>query len=302
MRPFIVSTIAFLAGGVLVYSVSEGMSLSMNDLAEAIGIDETTKTSAVVAQADTTKTNVENAPTDAVQSGAAEPSQLKTETKASEQSESTDQAPVSAYAPAVKPAIDMPPIGLPDPDEAQKALPAGQKITLKAAPVEAPEIGEISWVPASLYCGFVEAELPEQLELAALDDGAVAIDAMPEASDDSETAAKAVEDQSPEAFVFVTERHYDGRAAVERGYMRLGGLMRELALKDVKEAEGGETRQYQTFGGAPVEVRIDMQRIMTDADKRLKAWHKPPRLLYRGAITVSRGEATRQAGFVGSCS
>lgn len=313
MRLLIVSGIACLAGGLAVFTAIEGSPFPLSNVATAIGIDESAQTSAVtLAQVETVEE--ENAGEAAPASGKpaeateTDPASATEAASTSEKDVADEGLPSSsnAFAPTDKPAIAMPPLGLPDPDEAQAALPDEQKITLQAAPADAPKVGTIRWAPDSLYCGFVENDLPESLELASAD-AVVKGDDDGEAgtatgrSENVENQAVAVEKLPPEDLLFVTERHYDGRAAVERGYMRLGGLMRELSLKSTEEKESGELRHYATLGGAPIDVRLDMQRIVTDADRKLKAWHKPDRLLYRGAMTVGRGEATRQVGFIGSC-
>ncbi len=320
MRAILFTFLAFLIfflGGVTVHYAGPAAYRTLDEAAAAVGIDVAevagderqgrVAPAMMLAEANTGAAQKEAAEADrkGLPDGAATDGQeAGSDDAAVSGDESDGPSTLNAFAPTDEASATMPPIGLPDPKDAQADLPDGQKIALKAAPDEAPEIGEVRWVPSALYCGFVRADLPNDLDLASLDDadGAATIEAMPDASSETEEAAATVNEQSPEDFAFVTERFYDGRAAVERGYMRLGGLMRELKLKNVEEAEGGEVRHYETFGSAPISVRIDMQRIMTEADKRLKAWHKPPRLLYRGAISVSRGGGTRQAGFVGSCS
>ncbi|RLQ88958.1 hypothetical protein [Notoacmeibacter ruber] len=299
MRFLLASSIAFLAGGVAVYAAVEGWPTVDDRAPAAVAAEESAATSGIqLAQAE-----VDGAASET--DDANEPVSDAPPENGTADGPSEEAAPVSSYA-SEAPTAEMPPLGLPDPDEAQAGLPEGQKITLEASPDEAPQIGTVRWVPDALYCGFVEGDLPEPLELASAADSRDAtlsgqVDALDEAPQAVEDEAGSVENKAPEDLLFVTERHYDGRAAIERAYMRIGGLMRELALRSVDEMESGEARHYETLGGTPLSVRLDMQRIMTDADKRLKAWHKPPRLLYRGAITVSRGTADTQVGFVGSC-
>ncbi|MCP1200967.1 hypothetical protein [Notoacmeibacter sp. MSK16QG-6] len=311
MRLLLASSIAFLAGGVAAYSAVEGLSFVDDDLSAALGLSEPASpvvSTVQVAQAEPTDTGAAaGMPDDASPEADNEPI---SEAPASEGEAATSQpdrpATLNSFAPTDQPAVAMPPIGLPDPDEAQAALPDGQKITLKASPENAPEIGTVRWVPESLYCGFVETDMPGPTEVASAAEAGDVTTTDQASSDepsaeDVENKAAAVEKQAPEDLLFVTERHYDGRAAMERGYMRLGGLMRELTLKSVQEQDGGELRHYATFGGAPIDIRLDMRRIMTDADKKLKAWHKPDRLLYHGVMTVGRGDAVRELGFTGSC-
>ncbi|OXT02420.1 hypothetical protein B7H23_05850 [Notoacmeibacter marinus] len=306
MRLLLASSIAFLAGGAVVYSAVEGLPIS-NDRAAVVAPEHESGAVSGVELAEAVSTGAAEAtekPATPTTMPESEPvaAQPLDEGGGAADPAGDQPATLNSFAPVDRPAVKLPPLGLPDPDEAQAALPDEQKIALEPPPREAPELGTVRWVPASLYCGFVETDLPEPVELASADGaGEVVADEPAADAANVEKEAVAVEKKAPEDLLFVTERHYDGRAAVERAYMRIGGLMRELALKSVEEKDDGELRHYATFGGAPIDVRLDMQRIITDADRKLKAWHKPDRLLYRGAMAVGRGDTMRQVGFVGSC-
>lgn len=300
MRPIILASTAFLAGGILVYSVVEGASISLDDVTRILEPAEAPVAQPLqLAQAEESGDN--SAVAADPDNNATPPAEARNNNEASDNATQASE-PAEDYS-ADRPVDEAPPLGISDPEAAQAGLPDDEKMDFETAPAEAPEIGRVGWSPDALYCGFAEAEVPETLQLASLGQGGMlaAIEEMPEAPAEAETRAAAVKEEAAADLVFVTERLFDGRAAIERGYMRLGGLLRELALRQKQTVENGEMRVYETFGGAPITVRLDMQRIMTDADRRLKAWHKPERLLYRGALTVSRGEAIRQTGFVGSC-
>lgn len=131
------------------------------------------------------------------------------------------------------------------------------------------QIGDVFWHPAETHCRFVrngEAE-PDTGE--------------------------------PETwrYLFVTELVSDDIASTERGYMRLGGLLRELEFVSRTETEKGEVRRYRTFGEAPVSVEIDMQAGEGSKSKL----GQTILVQYTGTLTLARDNSQRFVPFSGSC-
>ena len=141
-------------------------------------------------------------------------------------------------------------------------------LLLAATPVaraQAPVIGEIVWHRADAHCAFAPA------------DSAGAGESGP--------------------YIFVTELASDDQMAVERGYMRIDGLLRELALVERKEEEAAELRVYRTFGDMPVEVTIAMR----PGETRKSAQGQVVLTRYAGTVTAAHGNSRRQVAFAGAC-
>jgi hypothetical protein len=131
------------------------------------------------------------------------------------------------------------------------------------ARADAPVIGEVSWRRADAHCAFarIGAEAP------------------------------------PDSYLFVTELVSDDSISIERGYMRIDGLLRELQLVERSLGEGREVRHYRTFGEAPAEVRL----TMTPRESRQSSQGQTVYVKFEGTLVASRGLSQRQVGFSGDC-
>lgn len=136
---------------------------------------------------------------------------------------------------------------------------------LSPARAEAPLIGNLAWEPGAAYCVFARA-----------------------GETDSEPAAGAL---------FVTELVSDDLTSVERGYMRIDGLLRELQLLDRKVADQVESRNYRTFGGDPVEIGLTLSQGASDKSQQGQVVF----VRYTGMLTAARGTSLRQVAVTGSC-
>ena len=87
------------------------------------------------------------------------------------------------------------------------------------------------------------------------------------------------------ATLFFTERRFDGFGTFERGYARVNGLLRELALVSRDKRPDGERRRYQTLEPVPVALELDF--TVSGRTKILT--------LLDGSITVARGENSAPA-------
>src|SRR5690606_32415727 len=82
----------------------------------------------------------------------------------------------------------------------------------------------------------------------------------------------------PTTALFATELVRDDLVAAGRGYMRIGGLLRELELSGRSETEQLERRAYRTYGEDPVEVTVQMIR----RESRKSAAGQVVQVLYEG--------------------
>lgn len=139
----------------------------------------------------------------------------------------------------------------------------------RTAPAMAPSIGEVFWNPSQAYCAFRR-------------DG---------------SRAPVGDDPASWRFVFVTELVSDDLASVERGYMRLDGLLRELEFIGRRDGERGEQRTYRTLGDRPVEVQINM----IAGESRKSELGQTVLVNYSGTVSVAFGHSRRQIPFTGRC-
>lgn len=111
----------------------------------------------------------------------------------------------------------------------------------------------------------------------------------------------AVEPQAekPESwrYIFVTELVSDDISSIERGYMRLGGLLRELEFLGRRETDSGEVRLYKTLGQPTTDVEVDMRAGQSRKSKLGQAVF----FEYTGTVSVSIGHSQRLVPFTGSC-
>jgi hypothetical protein len=133
----------------------------------------------------------------------------------------------------------------------------------------APAVGEVFWQPADAHCAFRRAG----------------------------SMAPSGGDPATWRYIFVTELVSDDLASVERGYMRLDGLLRELEFIGRRDAGERELRTYRTFGEDPVEIRITMQA----GDSRKSELGQTVLVHFDGTVAVVRGTSERQLPFVGTC-
>ena len=103
------------------------------------------------------------------------------------------------------------------------------------------------------------------------------------AADKELTSQKTV--HADPATLFFTERRFDGFGTFERGYARVNGLLRELALVSRDKRPDGERRRYQTLEPVPVALELDF--TVSGRTKILT--------LLDGSITVARGENSAPA-------
>ncbi len=133
----------------------------------------------------------------------------------------------------------------------------------------APSPGAVFWHPDQTHCRFVRTG-----------------DALPDP-------------EKPETwrYLMVTELVSDDITSVERGYMRLDGLLRELDFVERKQSKAGETRTYRTFGLNPIIARIEMQA----GDKEKSKIGQTVLVYYTGTITLIRGGSKLFVNFKGRC-
>lgn len=98
-------------------------------------------------------------------------------------------------------------------------------------------------------------------------------------------------------YLFVTEIVSDDIASAERGYIRLGGLLRELEFLSRTETKKGEVRRYRTFGEAPVSIEIDMRA----GEGKKSKLGQTILVQYTGTLTLARDNSQRFVPFSGSC-
>ncbi len=98
-------------------------------------------------------------------------------------------------------------------------------------------------------------------------------------------------------YIFVTELVSDDISSVERGYMRLGGLLRELVFLGRRETGSGEVRLYKTLGQPPTDVEVDMRA----GESRKSKLGQTVFFEYTGMVSVSIGHSRRLVPFTGSC-
>lgn len=136
-----------------------------------------------------------------------------------------------------------------------------------AAPT--PAVTELFWLPEETHCRFVRPDMPEP------------------------------DPAKPQTwrYLFVTQLISDDIASAERGYMRLGGLLRELEFVSRKQTNTGEKRDYRTLGLSPVTVEIDMQAGEGEKSKL----GQTILVRYTGTIKLTRGNSQRYVPFEGSC-
>lgn len=136
---------------------------------------------------------------------------------------------------------------------------------LVATPPPAPQpprLGDIHWIGSEAHCRFLregQAENPEDPESA--------------------------------RYLLLIERFHDGQVTLERGYARIDGLVRELALLAREEAGDGEVRRYRTLGEAPVSLTVTMKLL-----GRTRAVTR-----YTGEITLERDGLSTSGKFDGTC-
>ncbi len=150
------------------------------------------------------------------------------------------------------------------------ALCAGPAVAAMAAAVQiAPVLADLFWHPEETYCRFVREDAP-----------------MPDPG-------------KPETwrYVFVTDLVSDDLASTERGYIRLGGLLRELDFRWRRETEKGEVRRYRTFGTAPVTVDVDMHAGEGEKSKL----GQTILVHYTGTIALTGRNLDVKIPFRGSC-
>lgn len=140
-----------------------------------------------------------------------------------------------------------------------------------ARAVESPtsDVGAVFWHPDETHCRFIRSG---------------ALESQPE---------------KPESwrYIFVTELVSDDISSTERGYMRLGGLLRELEFLDRRETESGEVRSYRTLGQPSSDVEIDMRA----GESRKSKLGQTVFFEYTGTVSVSTGHSQRLVPFTGSC-
>ena len=125
-----------------------------------------------------------------------------------------------------------------------------------------PTIGEMLWQKDEARCSFVraDAEAPEAAE------GNVG------------------------RYVFVTELASDSRISIERGYMRIDGLLRELEFLDERSEAEGRIRRYRTFGDSPLSVALELAPASENSDAALE-----------GSIAVANDARATIIGVKGDC-
>lgn len=137
-------------------------------------------------------------------------------------------------------------------------LGGGARASAEAHPV----IGEIVWYQTGAYCTFQRAE-----------------------------QAFTYDDPETWRFLFITELVQEGGITVERGYMRLDGVLREMEFLGRDSTDYGEIRRYRTFGPLPVTVTIDM----TSGESG------PEDTPYFGKIVAERAGLETEVAFKGDC-
>ncbi|MEX0346654.1 MAG: hypothetical protein AB3N20_17140 [Rhizobiaceae bacterium] len=131
------------------------------------------------------------------------------------------------------------------------------------------DVGTVFWHPDEAHCRFVRSG---------------AVEPNPE---------------KPESwrYIFVTELISDDISSTERGYMRLGGLLRELEFLDRRETASGEVRQYKTLGQPSWNIEVDMRA----GESRKSKLGQTVFFEYTGTVSVSVGHSQRLVPFTGSC-
>jgi hypothetical protein len=92
-------------------------------------------------------------------------------------------------------------------------------------------------------------------------------------------------------FVFFTAFPEKGNDIMKRGFMRIDGQLRELALESVSKVNGSERRRYHSHDDPPYLIEV--------ASEAGKPGYEA--VGYLGRITVSREDATSSVMFKGDC-
>lgn len=188
----------------------------------------------------------------------------------------------AANAPASEPAApdpsaqDKPAV----PDDTATAAPVGEDgPDLPNPPDSPPTVSAIGFEHPGVHCRFLRDGPPDGKETgdaASLPDEDGVADQPPEKQ---LTSYKTV--YADPATLLFTERRFDGLGTFERGYARINGLLRELALVSRTSEGKSEERRYRTLEADP--VLIDLSFSVTERQKVLT--------LVDGTMTLSRGEA-----------
>lgn len=142
----------------------------------------------------------------------------------------------------------------------------GAFAAVSPARAEAPVVGDLAWEPGAAYCVFTRAG-------------------------DAEAAAESA------PVVFVTELVSDDLTSVERGYMRIDGLLRELQLLDRNVSNQAESRNYRTYGSDPVEIALTLSQGASEKSQQGQVVF----VRYTGTLAASRGDSLHQVAVTGSC-
>ncbi len=138
-----------------------------------------------------------------------------------------------------------------------------------AGDTEQNDVGSVFWHPDNTHCRFVRAGSAEPV----------------------------VENPESWRYLFVTELVSDDISSNERGYMRLGGLLRELEFLRRRETKSGEVRNYKTLGLPFIDVEVDMLA----GESRKSKLGQRVYFEYTGTVNVISGLSQRLIPFSGSC-
>ncbi|MBZ0163554.1 MAG: hypothetical protein K8H74_12670 [Notoacmeibacter sp.] len=162
-------------------------------------------------------------------------------------------------------AADSIPGEVPDAADAPVPMTPRRSDVLIATPPQAPQpprLGDIHWIGSEAHCRFLR-----------------------------EGQAENPEDPESWRYLLLIERFHDGQVTLERGYARIDGLVRELALLTREASGDGEIRRYETLGEAPVSLTVTMKLL-----GRTRAVTR-----YSGEITLERDGLSTSGKFDGTC-
>ncbi len=170
-----------------------------------------------------------------------------------------------AGAAAGNDAADIVPGEIPDAADGPVPMTPRRSDVLVATPPQArqpPRLGDIHWIGNQAHCRFLR-----------------------------EGQAENPEDPESWRYLLLIERFNDSQVTLERGYARIDGLVRELALQTRETGSGGEIRRYATLGEAPVSLTVKMTLL-----GRTRTVTR-----YSGEITLERDGLSTSGKFDGTC-
>lgn len=135
-------------------------------------------------------------------------------------------------------------------------------MTTQVAAQTPPKIEEIRWPWIDSYCTFMKAD-----------------------------HTFVFDDLKSWRFVFFSPFSEKGNDIMQRGFMRIDGQLRELALKSVTKIDASEQRRYHSHDDPPYLIEV-----VSEAGKPTYE-----AVGYSGRITVSRQGATSSVMFKGDC-